>query len=103
MRFGASRSQLYDAQKTARARWDATEDVWADATRKAILGQYDDPKLFLPSLEKDLPPTIRRRLKEHRKEIDEHESFLNRRLRFEPATVEPLGVLLRVPAREVRP
>jgi superfamily II DNA or RNA helicase len=77
--------------------------VWADATRKAILGQYDDPKLFLPSLEKDLPPTIRRRLKEHRKEIDEHESFLNRRLRFEPATVEPLGVLLRVPAREVRP
>jgi hypothetical protein len=34
MRFGASRSQLYDAQKTARARWDATEEVWADATRK---------------------------------------------------------------------
>jgi hypothetical protein len=33
MRFGASRSQLYDAQKTSRARWDGTEEVWADATR----------------------------------------------------------------------
>jgi len=77
--------------------------IWAEATRKAILGQYDDPKLFLPGLEKDLPPTVRRRLREHRKEVDEHESFLNRRLRFEPAAVEPLGVLLRVPAREARP
>jgi hypothetical protein len=74
--------------------------IWAEATRKAILGPYDDPKLFLPGLEKDLPPTIRRRLREHRKEVDEQESFLNRRLRFEPAAVEPLGVLLRVPARE---
>jgi hypothetical protein len=77
--------------------------IWAEATRKAILGQYDDPKLFLPGLEKDLPPTVRRRLREHRKEVDEHESFLNRRLRFEPAAVESLGVLLRVPAREARP
>jgi hypothetical protein len=77
--------------------------IWADATRKAILGQYADPKLFLPGLEKDLPPTVRRRLREHRKEVDEHESFLNRRLLFEPAVVEPLGVLLRVPAREARP
>jgi hypothetical protein len=34
MKFGASRSQLYDAQKTARARWDGTLDVWADAARK---------------------------------------------------------------------
>jgi hypothetical protein len=77
--------------------------IWAEATRKAILGQYDDPKLFLPGIEKNLPPTVRRRLREHRKEIDEHESFLNRRLRFEPAAIEPLGVLLRAPAREARP
>ena len=34
MRFGASRSQLYDAQKTARARWDGTEEFWNDAARK---------------------------------------------------------------------
>jgi len=77
--------------------------IWAEATRKAILGQYDDPTLFLPGIEKNLPPTVRRRMREHRKEVDEHESFLNRRLRFEPAAVEPLGVLLRAPAREARP
>ena len=34
MRFGASRSQLYDAQKSARARWDGTLDVWDDAARR---------------------------------------------------------------------
>lgn len=34
MRFGANRSQLYDAQKTARARWDQTTDVWDDAARR---------------------------------------------------------------------
>jgi len=33
MRLGASRSQLYDAQKVARARWDGTEEFWADAAR----------------------------------------------------------------------
>jgi superfamily II DNA or RNA helicase len=77
--------------------------IWAEATRKAILGQYDDPKSYLPGIEGELPPTVRRRLREHRKEVDEHESFLNRRLRFEPASVEQLGVLLRVPTLEVRP
>jgi hypothetical protein len=34
MRFGATRSQIYDAQKTARARWAATEDAWDDAVRR---------------------------------------------------------------------
>jgi hypothetical protein len=76
--------------------------TWAEATRRAILGQYDDPGLFLPGLEKDLPPTVRRRMREHRKDVNEYEAFLERRLRFEPAAVEPLGVLLRVPAREAR-
>jgi superfamily II DNA or RNA helicase len=76
--------------------------TWAEATRKAILGQYDDPSTHLPGMERDLPPTVRRRLREHRKDVNEHEAFLERRLRFEPAAVEPLGVLLRVPAREVR-
>ncbi|MGO8903109.1 MAG: helicase-related protein [Isosphaeraceae bacterium] len=76
--------------------------VWADATRKAILGEYDDPTTFLPGIERHLPPTVKRRLREHRREIDEHESFLNRRVRFEPAAVESLGVLLRAPAKESR-
>lgn len=33
MRFGASRSQIYDAQKTARAKWDAVQDVWTDSAK----------------------------------------------------------------------
>ena len=33
MRFGASRSQIYDAQKTARAKWDQVQDVWTDSTK----------------------------------------------------------------------
>ncbi len=34
MRFGASRSQLYDAQKTARARWESAAEAWNDASRQ---------------------------------------------------------------------
>ena len=34
MRFGTTRSQMYDAQKTARAKWDATEDYWDDGVRR---------------------------------------------------------------------
>jgi hypothetical protein len=30
MRFGATRSQIYDAQKTARALWKHTEYSWRD-------------------------------------------------------------------------
>jgi hypothetical protein len=52
-------------------------------------------------MEIPLPPTVQRRLKEHRKEVDEYMTFLDRRLRFEPPQVEQLGILLRVPAKEV--
>jgi hypothetical protein len=34
MRFGATRSQFYDAQKSARAKWDVTGDEWDDAVRR---------------------------------------------------------------------
>ena len=34
MRFGTTRSQIYDAQKTARAHWTATEDDWSDEVRR---------------------------------------------------------------------
>ncbi len=34
MRFGATRSQIYDAQKTARAKWIATSDEWDDEVRQ---------------------------------------------------------------------
>jgi hypothetical protein len=34
MRFGTTRSQIYDAQKTAQAQWQATIDDWDDAVRR---------------------------------------------------------------------
>ena len=34
MRFGTTRSQIYDAQKTASAHWNATEDDWTDQVRR---------------------------------------------------------------------
>lgn len=35
MRFGTTRSQIYDAQKTARAKWDVSQDGWDDEVRRA--------------------------------------------------------------------
>jgi hypothetical protein len=43
MKFGASRSQLYDAQKTARAKWNAMEGIWADFPRKEFEEQTWEP------------------------------------------------------------
>lgn len=34
MRFGATRSQIYDAQKTARAKWIGTEESWDDEVHR---------------------------------------------------------------------
>lgn len=34
MRFGSTRSQIYDAQKTARARWEAVLTDWDDGVRR---------------------------------------------------------------------
>jgi len=34
MKFGASRSQLYDAQKTARAKWEVAIETWDDDARR---------------------------------------------------------------------
>ena len=34
MKFGASRSQLYDAHKSAIARWDEVCNWWGDSARK---------------------------------------------------------------------
>jgi hypothetical protein len=34
MRFGTTRSQIYDAQKTARAKWEATSTSWDDEVHR---------------------------------------------------------------------
>lgn len=43
MKFGATRSQLYDAQKTARARWDSTAELWHDDSRREFEEQVWAP------------------------------------------------------------
>lgn len=43
MKFGANRSQLYDAQKTARARWDSTAETWSDDARREFEEQVWEP------------------------------------------------------------
>ena len=43
MKFGASRSQLYDAQKTARAHWQAAMETWTDGAK-----QDHEEKVWLP-------------------------------------------------------
>lgn len=77
-------------------------DAWAQATRSAITAGYETRQQALPGMESQLPPTVQRRLKEHLKEVDSYDVFLNRRLQFDEPSIEPLGVLLRVPAKEVR-
>jgi hypothetical protein len=34
VRFGTTRSQVYDAQKTAQAHWQAVLDEWGDSARR---------------------------------------------------------------------
>jgi len=53
MRFGSTRSQIYDAQKTARAKWDAVGDVWDDEVRR------DHGEKIVDELDKTVSDTLR--------------------------------------------
>jgi len=76
---------------------------WAQVTRKMIAAGYDSAQPLLPGMEAPQPPpAVQRRLREHRRQIDQYDEFLNDRLKFEPPMIEPLGVLLRVPAKEAK-
>jgi len=43
MKFGANRSRMYDAQKTAQVRWDQTTDFWADGAAEEFKEQFWEP------------------------------------------------------------
>ena len=43
MKFGANRSQLYDAQKTAHAQWSIVCDLWTDIARQEFDEQTWQP------------------------------------------------------------
>jgi hypothetical protein len=75
-------------------------DRWDEASKRAILGEYehqvDQGRLF--GDRPPMPPSIRRRLDDHRKRAEFQRSLLDRRASFGEPTLESLGVLLRVPA-----
>jgi superfamily II DNA or RNA helicase len=75
-------------------------DRWDEATKKAILGDYqrqvEQGQLF--TNQPTMPPAIRRRLEDHRKRAELQRTLLDRRMSFGEPSIEPLGVLLRVPA-----
>ena len=76
-------------------------DRWDKATQSAILREHEANlrQRGLFSDEPQLPPAVRRRLDEHKRRVEFQYATLERRTRFEAPLVEPLGVLLRVPAQ----
>jgi len=71
---------------------------WDQASQRAILGShmesYRQQTLLGTS---PLPPAIRRRLRQHEERVRERREFLERRAQIDEPSIEPLGVLLRVP------
>jgi hypothetical protein len=43
VKFGTTRSQIYDAQKTARAKWLAAQDAWDDEVQRNHGEQFVEP------------------------------------------------------------
>ncbi|MFC1547706.1 hypothetical protein ACFL5M_04165, partial [Candidatus Neomarinimicrobiota bacterium] len=75
-------------------------DHWNNATRNAIQERYmKQLGLFDRS---DLPPAAKRKLRQHEERYRERRDQLERRMHFDPPVVEPIGVLLRVPASSIR-
>jgi superfamily II DNA or RNA helicase len=71
---------------------------WDQATKQAILGEYATAKAQLGLFGKtELPPAVKRRLRNHEERIRQRQDYLDRRIRFDDPSIEPLGVLLRLP------
>ncbi len=77
-------------------------DHWDRASLDAILGAYrtEYEQIQLIAGPSRIPPSVLRRAREHRKRHAKRLSLLEAYLRLEEPQVEPLGVLLRVPAAQ---
>lgn len=79
-------------------------NAWDRATIQSIISRYEkeynQPSLF-GKPEDALPPAVRRRLRDHQQRARERMECLRRRVEFDEPTVEPLGVLLRIPQEVV--
>lgn len=72
---------------------------WDHASKQTILGEYATAQAQLRFFGKaELPPTVKRRLRQHEERVRQRLDYLDRRIRFDEPTVEPLGVLLRLPS-----
>jgi hypothetical protein len=76
-------------------------DQWNEATRRSISGRPQLRQLTLFG-QQDLPPAVRLRLKHHEERFKERQDALQRQMQFDEPKVEPIGVLLRVPAKALR-
>ena len=78
-------------------------EIWNSAVRKVILGDHTSSRQLKLFGSPDLPPATKRRLRQHEERYRQRRAFLDQRIKFDAPTVEPLGVLLRVPASALNP
>lgn len=97
-RAGVWRQGMIAVRGLTQAQLTDELNTWDRASRSAILGKYargyEQPTLFGTV---DIPPAIKRRLRQHEERVRERREFLENRMRLEQPSIEPLGVLLRVP------
>lgn len=92
------RSSIIGQRGITQQRFVSELEEWDRATRDAILGNLRQARTLFG--EPTLPPAVRRKLRHHEERVRERREFLDRRMEFDPPVVEPVGVLLRVPATE---
>lgn len=78
-------------------------EIWNSAVRKVILRDHTSSRQLELFGSPDLPPAIKRRLRQHEERYHQRRAFLDQRIKFDAPAVEPLGVLLRVPASALNP
>jgi len=80
--------------------------AWAEEKKKEILGdfwkEYRQIRLFGEPREEKLPPQTRKKLQQHREQVQKLSQFWEQWTQIEEPIVEELGILLRVPQKLAR-
>lgn len=80
-------------------KWQREWQMWVEASEKEILGelwqQYQQRALF--EREKDLPPSVKKRLEQFRQRARNLREFWQQWTRLKEPVIEEVGILLRVP------
>jgi superfamily II DNA or RNA helicase len=103
-RARAWRQQITTQRRSEDERLREEHRLWNEACRDAILGehkrQYQQLLLFPDRVK--IPSRVLRQLRHHEEREKQRRLFLDRRLQIEEPSVEPLGILLRVPRSVTR-